>query len=84
MGCCGLYESVHGGKSTFINLFDKTKIFVFISPTDAAPQFLQKLEIHYLVLRYFYLHIVPVVNDVRNLCLEWSKLLSSIIPVNGI
>ena len=33
----------HGGNSTFINSFDKTNFF-FHSPTDAAPQFLQKLE----------------------------------------
>ena len=34
----------HGGNSTFVNLFDKTK-FLFHSPSDAAPQFLSKLEI---------------------------------------
>ena len=38
----------HGGNSTFINSFDKTK-FLLHSPTDAAPQFLQKLEIHLLM-----------------------------------
>ena len=28
----------------------KPKIFVLISPTDAAPQFLQKLEIHLIAI----------------------------------
>ena len=34
------FQVVHGGNSTFINTFDKTKISMFHSPTDAAPQFL--------------------------------------------
>ena len=38
------FSIFHGGNSTFINSLDKTK-FLFPSPTDAAPQFLKKLEI---------------------------------------
>ena len=33
----------HGDNSTFINSFDKIKCLLH-SPTDAGPQFLQKLE----------------------------------------
>ena len=36
----------HGGNSTFIDSFDKTK-FVFHSTTDVVPQFLEKQEIHF-------------------------------------
>ena len=41
------FQIVHrdGGNSTFINTFDKNQISLFHSPTDAAPQFLWKLEI---------------------------------------
>ena len=39
----------HAGNSTFINSFDKTQ-FLFNSHTDAAPQFLSKLEIHNMLL----------------------------------
>ena len=34
-----VFLNSHGGNSTFINSFDKTK-FLFDSLTDAAPQFL--------------------------------------------
>ena len=34
-----VFLNFHGGNSTFINSFDKTK-FLFDSLTDAAPQFL--------------------------------------------
>ena len=34
------FQIFHGGNFTFINSFDKNQIFVLISPTDAAPQFL--------------------------------------------
>ena len=33
------FQICHGGNSTFIDSFDKTK-FLFHSPTDAVPQFL--------------------------------------------
>ena len=36
---------LHGENLTFINLFD-TKFSSFSSPTDAEPQFLQKLTFH--------------------------------------
>ena len=44
-----LYCIFHGGNSTFINLFDKTK-FLFQSPTDTISQFFKKLEIHLFVI----------------------------------
>ena len=34
------FRIVHGGNSTFINMFWLNQIFLFHSPTDAAPQFL--------------------------------------------
>ena len=40
------FQIFHGGNSTFTNSFEKTK-FLFHSPTDAAPQFLKKLEINF-------------------------------------
>ena len=41
------FQIVHGGNSTFINSFDKSK-FVFHSSTDVVPQFLEKQEIHFV------------------------------------
>ena len=38
------FQIFHGGNSTFINSFDNTQIFVLISPTNAAPRFLEKVE----------------------------------------
>ena len=34
------FQFFHGGNLTFINTFDKTKIFIFQYPSDAALQFL--------------------------------------------
>ena len=42
----------HRGNSTFINWFDKTQ-FLRHFPSDAAPQFLLKLEIHLLMKLWF-------------------------------
>ena len=33
------FQIVHGGSSTFINTFDKTKFSCFTLPSDAVPQF---------------------------------------------
>ena len=39
------FQIFHGGNSTFIKSFDKTKL-LFHSSTDVVPQFLKKQEIH--------------------------------------
>ena len=41
------FEIFHSGNTAFINPFDKTKC-LFHSPINATPQFLLKLEIHFV------------------------------------